>query len=483
MTIDINKNSALIDSAASGYSGCGCGNRRYYTKAEIDEMLKDVIDPEQIKQILDEMFDEYIEGGELEQLIINAIAGLYTNEEIDDMLEELEARMKTWSGEQGYLKDITLTINGTPLHNNDSIVIEGGDVSNKLDVTAFTQAMENETARTESTYAKKSEIPSLQGYATQDWVVNQDYLKDITLTINGTPVHNNGDIIIEGGGGEPVDISGKLDTSVFTAYTSSTETWENKMEDCCDEVKTYMDYLKYLIDGLQSQIDELKPEPDPTPTPTGDTLTLTAVYDVTSTTEETVIVNINRNFGDINTNTAIYKFTYNGVDYNTRLLGKIKFTFPETGEQTVQLHFRRTDIPDWCFYRTPLKRITISNGITKIGESAFEFTLLSSIIIPNSVTEIGERALRFVYDTTEARNCNINIGTGLTTIGVTNWPRAKGIMTYTLNATVPPTIKGSGYVFSVQDVAETIIYVPSGSVNAYKTTNITNNPNVIQAKP
>ena len=56
-------------------------------------------------------------------------------------------------------------------------------------------------------------------------------------------------------------------------------------------------------------------------------------------------------------------------------------------------------------------------------------------------------------------------------------------MTYTLNATVPPTIKGSGYVFSVQDVAETIIYVPSGSVNAYKTTNITNNPNVIQAKP
>lgn len=471
MTIDINKNSALIDSAASGYSGCGCGNRRYYTKAEIDEMLKDILDPEKVKEILDEMFEDYIESGDLYDLIISIIGDIYTKDEINALL------------------------------------------SGKLDTTAFTQAMASETARTENTYVKKSDIPS-GDYATEEWVEGQGYLKDITLTINGTDVHNNGSIIIEGGGGEPIDLSdyakttavteaintaiatetgrtedvyakktdlaGKLDTSVFTAYTSSTETWENNMNDCCDEVKSYMDYLKYLIDDLQRQIDELQPEPGPTPEPTGDTFTLTTVYDVTSTTEPTLIIN---RTGNINIKRCINKITYNGVDYDLSSKSKYYFTFPQTGEQTVQIEFVSSTIPDWCFYRTPLKRITIPNGITKIGEAAFEFTLLSSIIIPNSVTEIGESALRFVYDSTETRSCNINIGTGLTTIGITNWPRAKGIMTYTLNATVPPTIKGSGYVFSVQNIAETIIYVPSGSVNAYKATNITNNPNVIQAKP
>ena len=86
MTIDINKNSALIDSATSGYSGCGCGNRRYYTKAEIDEMLKGVLDPEQIKEILDQMFEEYIESGDLYELILNVIGDIYTKDEVNALL-------------------------------------------------------------------------------------------------------------------------------------------------------------------------------------------------------------------------------------------------------------------------------------------------------------------------------------------------------------------------------------------------------------
>lgn len=410
MTIDINKNSALIDPAASGYSGCGCGNRRYYTKAEIDEMLKGVLDPEQIKEILDQMFEEYIEGGELEQLIINAIAGLYTNEEIDNMLEELEARMKTWTGEQGYLKDITLTINGTQLHNNGSIVIEGG-------------------------------------------------------------------------GGEPVDISGKLDTSAFTAYTSSTETWENNMEGCCDEVKSYMEYLKYLIDGLQSQIDELKPEPTPTPTPTGDTFTLTAVYDVTSTTEGTKIIEVGW-IRDNGPKRMIDKFTYNGVDYSATDSQPVKFTFPETGEQTVQIHFIGTVIPNWCFLNTPLKRVTIPSGITTIGKGAFNYTLLTDIVIPDSVTAIEEYALEFDYDWSQTKNCTLTIGSGVTSIGSWNAPRYAGTTTITMNATTPPTVIGDKVAFPSINTNTLIVYVPANSVNAYKATDkLVLDPNVIQAKP
>ena len=68
-------------------------------------------------------------------------------------------------------------------------------------------AIASETARTESTYAKIGDIPSLDGYATTGWVESQGYLK------------------------EHQDISGKLDTSVFTTYTANTQTELNNKQD------------------------------------------------------------------------------------------------------------------------------------------------------------------------------------------------------------------------------------------------------------
>ena len=68
-------------------------------------------------------------------------------------------------------------------------------------------AIESETARTESTYAKIGDIPSLDGYATTGWVESQGYLT------------------------EHQDISGKLDSNVFTAYTANTQTELNNKQD------------------------------------------------------------------------------------------------------------------------------------------------------------------------------------------------------------------------------------------------------------
>ena len=202
MSVTINNNSGLIGSPESG---CGCGNRKYYTKAEIDEMLKDILDPEQIEQIINNLFEEYIEEGDLYQLIEEMFGEIYTKEEIDQILQNYAG--KDWAN---------------------------GVVSN---------AMRAETARTENVYAKKS---SLSGYATQNWVNDQGFLKDITLTINGTELHNNGEIIIQGGGGEPVDISGKLDTTAFTqameSETARTESTYAKQSELANyATKEYVD--------------------------------------------------------------------------------------------------------------------------------------------------------------------------------------------------------------------------------------------------
>ena len=410
MSVNVNNTPGLVDSVTPGYSACGCGNRRYYTKAEIDEMFKDVLDPDEIEEILDQMFEEYIESGDLYELILNAIGDVYSKEQVDTLL------------------------------------------SGKLDTTAFTQAMAAETARTENTYAKKGETGD---YATTGWVENQGYLKDITLTINGTAVHNNGDIIIEGGGGQPVDISGKLDTSAFTAYTSTTQTWENNMEDCCDDVKTYINYLKYLIDDLQRQVDELEPEPGPTPVPTGDTYTLTAVYNVTSTTEPTTIMKHVDKTGSVKR--CVDYFTYNGVDHNVTS-DEVTFTFPATGEQQVTIHFIEDEIPHWCFYTTPLKRVTIPSGISTIYQNAFCRTQLTEITVPDSVTFLGMEC----FDSDNL--ATYHIGSGVTEIkeGI-NSRTANGQVIY-INAVTPPT---TSMPFK-NTFRITKIYVPSASVDAYK---------------
>ena len=56
-------------------------------------------------------------------------------------------------------------------------MVTSGDVATQIGT-----AMASETARTESTYAKPSQIPSLNGYATEAWVGQQGYLTSQSLT-------------------------------------------------------------------------------------------------------------------------------------------------------------------------------------------------------------------------------------------------------------------------------------------------------------
>lgn len=84
------------------------------------------------------------------------------------------------------------------------------------------------------------------------------------------------------------------------------------------------------------------------------------------------------------------------------------------------------------------EKMFVSNGITKIGSSAFRgCTSLTSVEIPNSVTSIGSAAFY---------GCS----------------RLKSVKVW---ANIPPSLGDNAFVYTPSGLR---IYVPSGSVNAYK---------------
>lgn len=104
-----------------------------------------------------------------------------------------------------------------------------------------------------------------------------------------------------------------------------------------------------------------------------------------------------------------------------------------------------TTIESCGFNNCGISSYTLSEGLVTIGKTAFVNNYnLSAITIPSTVTSVGSQAFY---------NC-----TGLTTV--------------TINATTPPTASaafGSGIFNGCSNL--TTIYVPSASVNAYKTAN------------
>ena len=41
-------------------SPCNCEGRGFYTRAEVDAMLQNIVDPDTVNAILDQMFEDYI---------------------------------------------------------------------------------------------------------------------------------------------------------------------------------------------------------------------------------------------------------------------------------------------------------------------------------------------------------------------------------------------------------------------------------------
>ena len=126
---------------------------------------------------------------------------------------------------------------------------------------------------------------------------------------------------------------------------------------------------------------------------------------------------------------------------------------------------------------TSLPSIEIPNSVTSIESTTFfGCSSLTSIGIPNSITKIGGNAFNRCTSLT-----SIEIPSSVTEIGIYSFSYCKNLTRVTVRATTPPTL---GYGVFTGTASNLVIYVPSGSVNAYKAaTNWKNYASQIQAIP
>ena len=109
-----------------------------------------------------------------------------------------------------------------------------------------------------------------------------------------------------------------------------------------------------------------------------------------------------------------------------------------------------------------LNEYTIPNYVTSIGDNAFSFcSSLTSITIPDSVTAIGDSAFRDCDSLT-----SITIPDSITSIGVLAFYYCTSLTSVYCKPTTPPSAESS--IFH-NNASGRKIYVPTESVDAYKT--------------
>lgn len=143
--------------------------------------------------------------------------------------------------------------------------------------------------------------------------------------------------------------------------------------------------------------------------------------------------------------------TYRGyLDYSITIPGSIK------------------SISDGMFCASAVWGITIEDGVTSIGNEAFSVCpLLVGLTIPNSVQSIGYSA--FANDTNLA---SITIPNNVQSIGSGAFNGCTSLRNVYIKATTPPTIEDD-ILYGTTNLLN--IYVPTASVNAYKTANFWKN--------
>lgn len=411
------------------------------------------------------------------QPVLGPIENYYTKYQVDQMLEEIESAITS------------------------GCCITPEEVDEKIE-----EAISGISPDLSDYYTKEEvdelipEVPSLSGYATEQWVLDKHYITGVDLS----------------------DYVTKEELPDLTVY--ATKNWVLNQN-----FITNSEFIQYIT-NLQQQIDSLKQQISGCCTSTGETLTrwitMTGVNDYTcsGTTKMTKEKEqTSSDGGNTWTDTGNYRagstvlevnsedcgfivpFKVKGTNQIVSITGSVQIDCDSStvitkdeiknnfrsasfvtsiqfgscidtiGEQallqaaslsgTVDIPSNITTIEYQAFAGCNASAYTLHEGLVTIGIGAFSYNDITSINIPNSVTDIGHSAFSYCPALT-----GVTIGSGVTHIGHGAFEASKKedvkIISMIINATTPPTLDSgeAGTTF----YGYYTIYVPAASVNAYK---------------
>lgn len=386
---------------------------------------------------------------------------------------------KQWVEDKGYITTVEplKTINGESLIGEGNIVISGGSGST---VDAYTKAESDARFQPIGNYLSAT---ALNGYATEQWVLDKHYVSDVDLEVdlsNYVTFEDMGDFVGDVYTKEEVN-NLFVTKATFNTYINNLQEQINSLvqtiSGCCSQTgETIYRWITMTNDYACSGTTKMTKEKQQSSTDGGITWTDTGSY----RTGSTVIEQDSTDCGYVPSSNYKIRVTYQKGSSSPVESGQIEcnssttITSGETNSITFPSYFTSVEfgncidtIGEHAFLSlghigstAAISAVTVPSNITTLEHGAFKNSAASNYTLNEGLTTIGDMAF-YSNNFISA----ITIPSTVTTFGSQPFVFCTGLTSVTILATTPPSAS-SGIFNRCSNL--TAIYVPSGSVNAYK---------------